>query len=162
MDTRTVAGDLRRFLAERAGRVPEAIASGDRLLADLRIDEDDASEVLIPQLERHFGFQATRREWRQVVTVGDLEHLIARLAGQVRPEVAAERATLRRQTRLLVAGGAAWIGLGIGAYAAAPSLLPAWQAASFLTWLGIAVPLAYRAWRTRRQRPHGPGSAGGA
>ena len=55
-----------------------AINRSSTLVGDLGIDGDDYAMSLVPELQWHFRFVASRSDWEQVRTVGDLEDLVSR------------------------------------------------------------------------------------
>jgi acyl carrier protein len=78
MNRLQIEKDLREIVRALLPDASRSIALSDRLTADLRIDSDDLSYEMVPELERHFEIKVPVKEWRQVFTVGDLVALVER------------------------------------------------------------------------------------
>jgi acyl carrier protein len=66
-------------LLERYTKRPRGtISDSDRLVHDLEMDGDDYGMDFVPKLQSELGFKAARKEWEQVITVGDVVRLVER------------------------------------------------------------------------------------
>ncbi|HYG70399.1 MAG TPA: hypothetical protein VD838_22170, partial [Anaeromyxobacteraceae bacterium] len=107
---------VRAVITRHSGRTTGELRPADRLLADLRIDDDALVFELAPEAEREAEFLASYEEWERIATVGDLEALAVRLHGLERPDVVAARsrrdAEIRRRVRRVFAAfGLGGVGL---------------------------------------------------
>ena len=62
-----------------AGVVPSGgIRPEHRLVDDLEMDGDDYGMSFVPELKKRLGISPMRREWEEVVTVGDVLWIVDR------------------------------------------------------------------------------------
>jgi acyl carrier protein len=67
-----IRGTVLEVVADLAGRDVGSIPLDARLVRDLKIDSDDLSFVLVPELSKRFSASVPVHVWDRVYTVGDV------------------------------------------------------------------------------------------
>jgi acyl carrier protein len=68
-NTKAIEDAVRRSLEDLTGTPRNQIKLSDRLRADLKLDGDDFTFVLVPQVEKELGVKTSPTAWRNVFTV---------------------------------------------------------------------------------------------
>jgi hypothetical protein len=118
MDPARIEAELREILRDYVRHPERGIESGDHLVYDLEIEDDDASFSMIPEIHRHFGIEPPASAWRSAGTVAGVVALIARyqrqpMTPQERVRDEAERRAISRRVRISV--GIFVLGIGTAA-----------------------------------------------
>ena len=142
-----VVAILAKYTAHRS----QPIRPDDHIVRDLGVDGDEASFLLVPEIEARFGIAPPIEAWSRAATVRDICQLVASHQDADPRDVAADRARRSAYQRraltvlcLMVSVGLilCWLQPAFGVLWFAGSVLAAYVALAFMWWVSR--------WRERR------------
>jgi acyl carrier protein len=77
LDSLRVRDAVRAILADVLGADADKLRDDALLVEDLKVDGDDFSFLVVPMLERELGVSLKGTDWSSVLTVADLERVVA-------------------------------------------------------------------------------------
>lgn len=72
----TIPDVVRDIISDILACDPEELRPDQHLIRDLHMDGDDASFLLVPELEKALGVKVPRKEWEMVGTIQDILDLM--------------------------------------------------------------------------------------